>query len=77
MPRRKKKSITVDRGEVGQVLDRIVSDDPRTQIEIAGLAGLTARHLRNAMYRDYPDKAVQVLRALGYEVTETITIKEG
>ena len=66
---------TTDRGGVSKVLSRIVYGDQRTQEEIAGLAGITARHLRRVLDGQSPDTAVHVLRVMGYDVTETIKIK--
>jgi predicted transcriptional regulator len=66
---------TVSRGDVCKVLAGVVADDGRTQEEIAALAGITARQLRNVLKLDTISTAVHVLRCMGYTIIETVVIK--
>lgn len=79
-PRRKSTPLVavdkiVSRGGVNKLLERTIMQDSRTQEEIAALAGITSRHLRRVMDGQSSNTAIHVLRAMGYEVTETIHVK--
>lgn len=60
-----------------EVVDYMIGDGPATVGKrlIAQRAGISYRHLLNLLDGKYPDKAIDVLRKLGYEVYESIEVR--